>query len=240
MARADAAGYEALVFTTDANVFGQREWDRRNYLRPGRADLAQPAAAAAASAVGLGRAAAPWRAAPDQPGAVSAPCRLERDRRQHRDPETVLGLHHLAGRGLVAPRVAAQADLKGVLSVPDARLAADHGCDGIILTNHGGRQLDHCVSGLDVLPQIAAAVGDRLSILVDGGIRRGTDVIKALALGADAVLLARATLYGLAAGGERGVAAALEILTTEIDRALGHLGCNGVADLTPAILRLRR
>ena len=126
-----------------------------------------------------------------------------------------------------------------MLSVNDARLAADHGCDGIVLTNHGGRQMDHCVSGMDVLPEIAAAVGERMTILMDGGIRRGTDVIKALALGADAVMLARATLYGLAAGGEPGVRRALEILTTEIDRALGHLGCAGLEAVTPAILRRR-
>ncbi len=88
-----------------------------------------------------------------------------------------------------------------------------------------------------MLPDIAQAVGDRLTILLDGGIRRGTDVIKALALGADAVLLGRATLYGLAAGGEPGVARALAIITAEIDRALAHLGCNSLSELSPAILR---
>jgi (S)-mandelate dehydrogenase len=92
---------------------------------------------------------------------------------------------------------------------------------------------------MDVLPEIAAAVGERLTILLDGGIRRGTDVLKALALGADAVMLARATLYGLAAGGEAGVRRALEILTAEIDRALGHIGCSSLEELTPAILHRR-
>jgi (S)-mandelate dehydrogenase len=129
--------------------------------------------------------------------------------------------------------------IKGVLSVADAQRAADHGCDGIVLTNHGGRQMDHCVSGMDVLPDIAQAVGERLTLIVDGGIRRGTDVIKAMALGADAVMLGRAPLYGLAAGGEPGVHRALEILMTEIDRALGHLGCTSISDLSPAILRRR-
>ena len=99
--------------------------------------------------------------------------------------------------------------------------------------------MDYCVSGLDVLPEIARAVGERLTLILDGGIRRGTDVIKAVALGADAVILGRAPLYGLAAGGEAGVRRALEILTSEIDRALGHLGCNSMSELSPAILRRR-
>ena len=129
--------------------------------------------------------------------------------------------------------------IKGVLSVADAQRAADYGCDGIVLSNHGGRQMDHCVSGLDVLPEIAQAVGERLTLILDGGIRRGTDVIKAMALGADAVILGRAPLYGLAAGGEPGARRALEIITTEIDRALGHLGCNSISELSPAILRRR-
>ncbi len=86
--------------------------------------------------------------------------------------------------------------IKGILSVADAQRAAAHGCDGIVLTNHGGRQMDHCVSGLDMLPEIAQAVGERLTLILDGGIRRGTDVIKAVALGADAVILGRAPLYG--------------------------------------------
>jgi (S)-mandelate dehydrogenase len=129
--------------------------------------------------------------------------------------------------------------IKGVLSVADAQRAADHGCDGIVLSNHGGRQLEHCVAALDVLPQIAQAVGEKLTLIVDGGIRRGTDVLKAIALGADAVILGRAPLYGLAAGGEPGVRRALAILTTEIDRALGHLGCNSLSELTPALLRRR-
>jgi (S)-mandelate dehydrogenase len=90
---------------------------------------------------------------------------------------------------------------------------------------------------MDVLPEIAAAVGKRLSIFVDGGFRRGTDVMKALALGASAALTGRATLYGLAANGERGVERALEILTKEMDRVMGQLGCSSVADLGPHIVR---
>ena len=104
-------------------------------------------------------------------------------------------------------------------------------------TNHGGRQLDSCVAPMDVLPEIAAAVGKRLTVIIDGGFRRGTDVIKALSLGAHAAMTGRATLYGLAAAGERGVERALQILTTETDRVLGQLGCNSVADLGPHLVR---
>jgi len=127
--------------------------------------------------------------------------------------------------------------IKGVLSVADAERAAALGCDGIVLSNHGGRQLDYCVAPIEVLPQIARAVGERLAVLIDGGFRRGTDVVKALALGAQAVMIGRATLYGLAAGGEAGVDRALGILTSEIHRVLGQLGCNAVAELTPEHVR---
>jgi len=127
--------------------------------------------------------------------------------------------------------------LKGILSVADAERAAALGVDGIVISNHGGRQLDYCVPSIDVLPEIASAVGSRLAIIIDSGFRRGTDVIKALALGTQAVMLGRATLYGLIAGGEAGVERALTILTSEIDRVLGELGCNAVTDLTPAMVR---
>jgi (S)-mandelate dehydrogenase len=127
--------------------------------------------------------------------------------------------------------------IKGVLSVGDAERAAALGCDGIVLSNHGGRQLDYCVAPIEVLPQIVRAVGQRLTILIDSGFRRGTDVVKALALGAQAVMIGRATLYGLAAGGEPGVDRALAMLTEEIHRVLGQLGCNSIAELTPEHVR---
>jgi (S)-mandelate dehydrogenase len=123
-----------------------------------------------------------------------------------------------------------------VLNVADARRAADLGCDGIVITNHGGRQLDGCVSPIDVLPEIAQAVGDRLAVIADSGFRRGTDVLKAIALGARAVMIGRPTLYGLAAGCEAGVREALSLLTSEIDRALGQLGCRSLAEVGPHLL----
>ena len=115
----------------------------------------------------------------------------------------------------------------------DIERAASVGADGVVLSNHGGRQLDWTVSGLDVLPEARTRVGSRLTLIVDGGMRRGTDVLKALALGADAVLLGRATLYGLAAAGRTGVERAIDILREEIDRDLGLLGAPSVKDLGP-------
>ena len=239
VARADAAGYEALVFTTDANVFGLREWDRRNYSRPGvptwrnRLEVLRHPKWAWEVLLRNGVPQLENLAPYLPPGAASAiggSTVIPKLFSARITWEDVDWLRRVWPRKLI---------IKGVLSVADAQRAADHGCDGIVLTNHGGRQMDHCVSGLDVLPEIAQAVGERLTLILDGGIRRGTDVIKAVALGADAVILGRAPLYGLAAGGEPGVRRALEILTSEIDRALGHLGCNSMSELSPAILRRR-
>lgn len=126
--------------------------------------------------------------------------------------------------------------IKGVLTKEDVQLSLEHGLDGIVVSNHGGRGLDHAPSTLDVLPEIVEAAGT-LPVLVDGGFRRGTDIVKALALGARCVLLGRATLYGLAAGGQAGVDRAIAILREETDRVLGLLGGTTVADLGPHCLR---
>jgi (S)-mandelate dehydrogenase len=237
MTRAAAAGYEALVFTTDANVFGSREWDRRSYRAPGKPTL---------------------RARLDalrHPGWLRSVL-LAKGIPRFRNLEGFLppGATSAVGGSTIIPNLfeatitwdditwirrfwPRKLLIKGVLSVSDAERAAALGCDGIVLTNHGGRQLDSCVAPIDVLPEIAAAVGKRISIIIDGGFRRGTDVIKALSLGANAAMTGRATLYGLAANGERGVDRALEILTTEMQRAMGQLGVSSVADLGPQIIR---
>jgi len=237
MTRAAAAGYEALVFTTDANVFGSREWDRRSYQAPGKPTLR--ARLDALRHPGWLRSVLMANGIPRfrnlegflPPGATSAvggstiiPKLFEATITW----DDITWIRRFWPRKLL---------IKGVLSVPDAERAAALGCDGIVLTNHGGRQLDSCVAPIDVLPEIAAAVGKRLSIIIDGGFRRGTDVIKALSLGANAAMTGRATLYGLAANGEPGVERALEILTTEMERAMGQLGVNSVADLGPHIIR---
>jgi len=235
--RAHAAGFEALVFTTDANVFGYREWDRRNYLSPGRPTL---------------------RSKLDM---LRHPAWLWNVVLRHGMPSFVNFAEFLPPGGasaiggstiiptLFGPTITwddiawlrgmwdRKLIIKGVLSVADAERAAELGCDGIVLTNHGGRQLDYCVAPVDMVAEISAAVGKRMTVIVDSGFRRGTDVVKGLALGAHAVMIGRATLYGLAAAGEPGVRRALEILTTEIDRTLGYLGVRSIEELGPHLLR---
>ena len=127
--------------------------------------------------------------------------------------------------------------LKGVLRAEDAARAVDLGCDGVVVSNHGGRQLDHVTPTLEALPEVVDEVGRRAEVLLDGGIRRGTDVVTALALGAKAVLLGRPYLYGLAVAGEAGAVAVLDILRDEIERALTLLGVRGVADLNRSHVR---
>ena len=236
MQRAAAAGYEALVFTTDANVFGNREWDQRSYRRPGKPTLR-------ASLDALRHPRWLWEVM----------VRHGMPRFRNLEPFVPANLTPM-GASTVIPRLfdatiswddiawirehwQGKLLLKGLLSPTDAERAAAFGADGIVVSNHGGRQLDYCVAAIEVLAEIKAAVGTRLAVLVDGGFRRGTDVVKALALGAEAVLLGRATLYGLIAGGAAGVDRALTILTTEIDRVLGQLGCNDVTELGPHFVR---
>ncbi|GLZ05226.1 alpha-hydroxy-acid oxidizing enzyme [Actinomadura sp. NBRC 104412] len=127
--------------------------------------------------------------------------------------------------------------LKGILHPADARLAVAHGAAAVLVSNHGGRQLDTVPATVEMLPEIVAAVDGAVPVLLDGGIRRGTDVVKALALGASAVGVGRPVIWGLAAAGERGVAHVLGLLHAEIAHALTLLGCASVADLDPGMVR---
>ena len=126
--------------------------------------------------------------------------------------------------------------VKGILTGEDARGACDHGADAIIVSNHGGRQLDGAISAISALPEVVAAVGERAEVILDGGVRRGSDVIKALCLGASSCMIGRAWLYGLAAGGEAGVARSLDILIKEIDLAMALLGRTSLNELSRDIL----
>ena len=128
--------------------------------------------------------------------------------------------------------------VKGILHPQDAVLAADCGADGVVVSNHGGRNLDGAISPIEVLPEVVDAVGKRIAVLIDSGFRRGSDVVKALALGAHAVQIGRSTLYGIAAGGQPGAQRALTIFREEIDRVMALLGCRGVADLGPGCLHI--
>lgn len=126
--------------------------------------------------------------------------------------------------------------VKGILHPDDARLAAECGADGVIVSNHGGRNLDSTMAPIEVLPEVLDAVGSRMTVIVDSGFRRGSDVVKALALGAHAVLVGRAMLYGVAAGGEAGAQRAVAILREEIDRVMALIGARSVAELGPEFL----
>jgi L-lactate dehydrogenase (cytochrome)/(S)-mandelate dehydrogenase len=125
---------------------------------------------------------------------------------------------------------------KGVLTVEDAKLAADCGVDAVIVSNHGGRVVDGTRAPIEILPEVVDAVGKRVEVIVDSGFRRGSDVVKAMALGARAVLIGRATLYGIAAGGQAGASRALDLLREEIDRTLALLGCRNIAALDRSCL----
>jgi len=128
--------------------------------------------------------------------------------------------------------------IKGVLTGEDAGRALDAGAAGIVVSNHGGRQLDGVSASLRALPEVVSAVSGRAEVLMDGGIRRGSDIVKALCLGARAVLIGRAYAYGLAAAGEAGVRRALEILRADVERTLKLLGCPSVAQLDKSYVQV--
>ena len=232
--RAADAGFEALIITSDFPVSGKRERDLRSGFRPNaqftlgtKLDMLlhpewlltvaahRPRFAVVERGLGAGR-----KAASFLPAKMFDPTLCWDDLRRFRDL--------WKGRLL----------LKGVLREDDAARAVRCGVDGVILSNHGGRQLDGAISGMEALPEVVREAGGRVSILVDGGVRRGGDIAKAVALGAEGVLLGRAVAYGLAAGGTPGAARALEILRDEFDRTLALLGCRTPADLTPDLVRV--
>jgi len=128
--------------------------------------------------------------------------------------------------------------VKGILHPEDAVLAADCGADAVVISNHGGRNLDSSQAPIEVLPEVVNAVGNRVSVIVDSGFRRGADVVKALALGANAVLVGRSTLYGVAVGGEAGAARAIGIFREEISRMMAMIGCRSVEELGSQYLHL--
>ncbi len=237
--RALAAGFEALVLTTDIPVAGNREFNRRNQfeipLRLGPRQildgLLHPRWLTSVFLRTLLTSGIPrFQNLDVNVGGriVSTTLTGFRQRREELNWEDLAWLRKLWPKKLL---------VKGVLTVEDAQLAARYGADGIFVSNHGGRQLDGAPSPIEILPQIADAVGDRLAIMVDSGFRRGTDIVKALALGADMVFVGRATLYGASAGGEEGVLRAIDLLKSEIDRVMALLGCTTVDALGSQYLR---
>jgi L-lactate dehydrogenase (cytochrome) len=234
--RAKAAGCSALMLTLDLQVQGQRHQDIKN-------GLAVPPRLTLASFLDI--VTKPGWALNVLSGKRKSFGNLE-GRIPNADSLTTLS-QWIAGqfdptlswkdvewvRGLWGGKII----LKGILDPEDAKIAASTGADAIVVSNHGGRQLDGASSSIRALPEVVDAVGDRVEVLFDGGIRCGQDVLKALALGAKGTMIGRAFLYGLGAMGERGVTRTLEIIRNELDVTMALCGLRDVKDASPAILR---
>lgn len=229
--RADAAGCEALVLTTNTQIFGNREWQTRTQATKTR--LSVPSAVDAllhpdwfASTLLAG----------GMPSFKNVIDLVPKDHRGFFDSSSWIRQHQPTSMSwdtvaAIRQRWKKPFILKGLLSLEDVRRAKDSGVDGVVLSAHGGRQLDWAVSHLDLLPHAREIVGDSMALYVSGGLRRGTDLLKALCLGADAVLAGRAPVYGVCAAGADGVHRALEILRKEATDAMGLLGAASVGDL---------
>jgi (S)-mandelate dehydrogenase len=235
ISRARNAGYEALLVTVDLPVSGKRERDPRNGFhtpyspswRNSRDVIFKPAWLLEVLRNGL-----PGMAHFDgyqfsAPSGTDIVTAVGREMDAGLDWEALKRIRDLWPGKLL---------LKGVERPDDAEGAARVGCDGVVVSNHGGRQLDGALPTLEALPGIVSAVGNRIVVLLDGGVRRGVDILKARALGAQAVLTGRATLYGAMAGGEPGALRALEILATELERAMKLCGVRTIGEISPALI----
>jgi (S)-mandelate dehydrogenase len=229
--RAHEAGYPVLVVTVDIPVPGKRDRDLRNGLtlplrsRPGLLldVLRRPAWLLASARAGAPR----FRNIEPYVKAARATSLAEAMALQ------TSGNFDWGRLARVRAAWPGKMVVKGLMAPDDVKRAADEGADGVILSNHGGRQLDAGPAPIELLPRALDAVQGRIPIMLDSGIRRGGDVLRALALGAAFCFVARATLYGVAAGGEPGAAKALAILRDEVDRTLGQIGCRALAELGP-------
>lgn len=231
--RAGAAGFRGLVVTVDTPVLGHRERDVRHGVAP-------PLRIGPRNAVHLGpqvlrKPVWAWRMARDGMklggGSAGTPGSSVMS---GASPFSWSDIEQLRSRW-TGPLL-----VKGLLTAKDAERAVACGCDGVIVSNHGGRQLEGAPATLQALPEVVAQVGDRAVVLVDGGVRRGSDVVKALALGARAVLVGRPYLYGLGAAGRPGVERVLEVLEQEMSRTMALLGCASVASLDTSWLQPTR
>lgn len=240
IARARAAGYKALFVTIDTPVAGNRERDVRNGMK---------------ELMGGN----PFKKLPYIPNILMHPRWLAgfiADGMTRPFPNIVIpGSGPLEAVDVAAALESAQVSwtdlkwirevwdgpivMKGVMTVDDAKRSVDHGGQGIVVSTHAGRQLDTCAASLRVLPGIVEAVGNQLEVIFDGGVRRGSDVVKAIAMGAKAVLLGRGYAYGMAAAGDAGIERALEIFEADIVRTLKLLGCTSISQVDPSYIALR-
>lgn len=233
--RAKNSGYEALLVTVDLPMSGKRERDPRNGFRTpynpnwrnSRDVLFKPAWLLEILRHGLPGMANFEGYRFSTPTGTDIVTAVGQEMDASLDWEAVKRLRELWPRKLL---------LKGVERADDAERAAAIGCDGVIVSNHGGRQLDGAAPTLQALPAVASAVGTKMTVLLDGGVRRGVDILKACALGAHGVLTGRATLYGVTAGGEAGARRALEILSAEFERSMRLCGVRSVAEIGPELV----
>jgi L-lactate dehydrogenase (cytochrome) len=235
--RARAAGYRALALTVDVPVISKRERDIRNgFTIPPRITPSNVLDTARRVGWIRGVLRGPKLTLANLVGAPGAPntdlVTLGGVANRQVDPS--INWDDLAWFRSLWPGPLL---LKGIMSVEDALRAVEHGVEGLIVSNHGGRQLDHAPTPLEILPEIVDAVTGRAEIVLDGGIRRGSDAVKAIALGAKAVMVGRPYLYGLATDGQPGVEKALDILKTEIERTLALIGVPNLAELDRSAVR---
>lgn len=230
--RAHAAGYEALVVTVDFGLGANREYNRRNGFRsPFRPSY--PAVRDIMLRPGwmtgvLFR----YLATTGMPRNANSPPQLREFGTGELRAETVTWEDIARLRDMWPGKLL----IKGILRADDAVRAVERGADGIVVSNHGGRNLDSAIAPIDALPAIVQAVGGRTTILIDSGIQRGSDMVKALALGADAVLVGRAALWGTAVAGQAGAEHALTLLRREYEKTLAYVGCRNAGELTPDVL----
>jgi (S)-mandelate dehydrogenase len=235
VARAKDAGFEAILVTVDLAVSGKRERDPRNGFRTpynpnwrnSRDVLFKPAWLLEIARHGLPGMANFEGYQFTTPKGTDIATAVGQEMDPSLDWEAIKRL-----RGLWPGKLL----LKGVERPDDAERAAAIGCDGVVVSNHGGRQLDGAAATLEALPDVARAVASRMTVLLDGGVRRGIDILKARALGAHGVLTGRATLFGAMAGGEAGAQRALEILASELERAMRLCGVRSIADIGPELI----
>jgi len=241
--RARAAGCEALILTVDGAVSPNREYNVRNgYTAPFRFTTRNVADVLMHPRWMLGTLGR-YVVNGGMPEFKNYPKEVrEKVTSRKIERRTLINNPSLNWEDVKELRRAWQGPLiiKGIMNALDARLAVSHGADAVLVSNHGGRNLDAAPAPIEVLPEIADAIGGTVPVLVDSGFRRGSDVIKALALGASAVLIGRGTLYGTAAAGEPGAHRALQIYRTEIDRVMGLMGCCSLSELGAHSVRTAR